>query len=57
MRRNNRVVLTLVPTGEKQWEELAPDPGGRHRGRGEGDLRGVLTLRHDFNGLYSGGVP
>ena len=42
---------------EHPWEECVTDAGCGHRGRGEGDICGVLTPSSDFSGLSSEGEP
>ena len=42
---------------EHPWEECVTDAGCGHRGRGEGDICGVLTPSSDFSGLSSEGGP
>ena len=56
MQYNDGGVLTLAPHGENPWEDLGSDPGGGNRGRGEGDLCGVLPPRPDFSDISSGGL-
>ena len=57
MRSNYDGVLTSAPHEEHPWEDFRSDMGGGYGGRGMGDLRGVLPLRHAFSGLYGGRVP